>query len=141
MRKRQPRQKKQLLEQLERVPVIEVACKKVGIARSTYYRWIAEDSEFESSAEKALDAGRCVINDVAESKIIQKVSDGDWRAVKYWLESNNKRYARPRRAAEAPTFEVDKPQQVIVKFVGNPSEEDLQRLAKGDGSHAKITRY
>ena len=141
MRKRQPRQKKQLLEQLERVPVIEVACKKVGIARSTYYRWIAEDSEFESSAEKALDAGRSVINDVAESKIIQKVSDGDWRAVKYWLESNNKRYARPRRAAEAPTFEVDKPQQVIVKFVGNPSEEDLQRLAKGDGSHAKITRY
>lgn len=141
MRKRQPRQKKQLLEQLERVPVIEVACKKVGIARSTYYRWIAEDSEFESSAEKALDAGRCVINDVAESKIIQKVSDGDWRAVKYWLESNNKRYARPRRAAEAPTFEVDKPQQVIVKFVGSPSEEDLRRLAKGDGSHAKITRY
>ena len=141
MRKRQPRQKKQLLEQLERVPVIEVACKKVGIARSTYYRWIAEDSEFESSAEKALDAGRCVINDVAESKIIQKVSDGDWRAVKYWLESNNKRYARPRRAAEAPAFEVDKPRQVIVKFVGNPSEEDLRRLAKGDGSHAKITRY
>ena len=141
MRKRQPRQKKQLLEQLERVPVIEVACKKVGIARSTYYRWITEDSEFESSAEKALDTGRCVINDVAESKIIQKVSDGDWRAVKYWLESNNKRYARPRRAAEAPTFEVDKPQQVIVKFVGNPSEEDLLRLAKGDGSHAKITRY
>ena len=141
MRKRQPRQKKQLLEQLERVPVIEVACKKVGIARSTYYRWIAEDSEFESSAEKALDAGRSVINDVAESKIIQKVSDGDWRAVKYWLESNNKRYARPRRATEAPTFEVDKPQQVIVKFVGNPSEEDLRRLAKGDGSHAKITRY
>lgn len=141
MRKRQPRQKKQLLEQLERVPVIEVACKKVGIARSTYYRWITEDSEFESSAEKALDTGRCVINDVAESKIIQKVSDGDWRAVKYWLESNNKRYARPRRAAEAPTFEVDKPRQVIVKFVGNPSEEDLLRLAKGDGSHAKITRY
>ena len=141
MRKRQPRQKKQLLEQLERVPVIEVACKKVGIARSTYYRWITEDSEFESSAEKALDTGRCVINDVAESKIIQKVSDGDWRAVKYWLESNNKRYARPRRAAEAPTFEVDKPRQVIVKFVGNPSEEDLLRLAKGDGSHARITRY
>lgn len=141
MRKRQPRKKKQLLEQLERVPVIEAACKKVGIARSTYYRWTKEDEEFEELAEKALDAGRHVINDIAESKIIQKLNDGDWRAITYWLENNSKRYVRPRRAVEPPKIDEDKPKEVLVRFVDGIPKSSLEKLAKGiDAPEVEITR-
>lgn len=47
-------QKALLLEHLEKTPIIQIACEKSGIGRSTYYRWIDQDKKFAKSARQAL---------------------------------------------------------------------------------------
>lgn len=74
------------------MPVIEVACQKVGVGRSTYYRWLKEDKEFRASVEDALGYGRDRMNDMAESVVIKKVSEGDLGASKYYLGHNHPNY-------------------------------------------------
>lgn len=51
---RQSGEKKILVEQLEKTPVVQIACEKSGVGRSTYYRWIKEDSEFSKESAAAL---------------------------------------------------------------------------------------
>lgn len=46
--------KKLLLEHLEKTPIVQIACDKSGIGRSTYYRWLQNDPIFAKSAKKAL---------------------------------------------------------------------------------------
>ncbi len=43
-----------LLEHLEKTPIVQIACEKGGIGRSTYYRWLQSDPVFAKKAKKAL---------------------------------------------------------------------------------------
>ena len=97
MSNKQTRSKKKILEQLNNIPVIGVALQKAGVPKATYYRWVASDSDFKQATEEAIDQGRLCINDLAESKIIQKINDGEWKAMSYWLENNDKKYYKPRK--------------------------------------------
>jgi hypothetical protein len=117
MGNKQIRSKKKILEQLETLPIIDYACQKIGIARSTYYRWIQEDSTFKTNALAAEERGRSSINDLAESKIIQKIRDGDMKASTYWLESNHKKYIKPRRPVIFDNS-ANQPQPILVRFMG-----------------------
>ncbi len=36
---KQDKNKKAIIEKLKQSPIIQIACKKVGIGRATYYRW------------------------------------------------------------------------------------------------------
>ena len=128
------RAKKKLLEQLEKTPIIDYACQKVGIARSTYYRWISDDAEFNHNALTAEERGRLSMNDVAESKLIQKVNDGDMRAIMYWLESNHKKYIKPRRPV---IFEskVDTHPPIAIQIMG---PDDIVYSTMEEYSAAKL---
>jgi len=89
MNKRQQKKiKKEFLEFLIKTPVIQVACAKLGVARSTYYRWKEEDVNFANDAEMAELKGRELINDLAESKIINNIQNGDNTASIFWLKHN-----------------------------------------------------
>lgn len=123
MSSRQNRNKQKILEQLERIPIVSVACQKVGISRATYYRWLNEDNDFSEAVEVAQDKGYDAMNDVAESKVLQKVNEGDWKATKFWLESNKKRYYRPRRPIVHNHITEPRPVTTLVKFIGNDDEE------------------
>lgn len=92
MAKNQERIKKKLLEELEKIPIVQYACQKVGISRSTYYRWIEDDKKFSSDADDAQQKGVEIINDMAESKIINKVQEGQFTAITFWLKHNHSRY-------------------------------------------------
>jgi len=46
--------KELLLEHLEKTPIVQIACEKSGIGRSTYYRWLQSDPLFAKKAKKAL---------------------------------------------------------------------------------------
>lgn len=85
--------KKRLLNELENNPLIERACKKVGIARSTFYRWCGADPAFKTDAEAAIAAGREKMNDFSESKLLEAINSGNMQAIRYWLDHNSKRYA------------------------------------------------
>jgi len=43
---RQAKDKEFLLECLKKMPIVETACARAGIGRSTFYRWRKEDKEF-----------------------------------------------------------------------------------------------
>lgn len=87
---------KVFLEQLNTVPNISVACEKVGIARNTIYRWCKEDKEFKESLNIALSCGVDSITDLAESKLVSHINNGNLRAIQYWLDNHKKEYMRPR---------------------------------------------
>lgn len=89
---RQEKQKELLIEQLNKIPIIQIACEKLGVARSTLYRWRDEDKEFEQKTIEALDRGKMLINDMAESKLIKGIQDGNMTSVIYWLKHNHKNY-------------------------------------------------
>lgn len=114
MMNKQIRLKKKILEQLEKIPIIEHACQRAGVPRSTYYRWIKDDINFRHKAIGAQDKGYLAINDIAESKLVQKVTDGEWKAVTYWLESNHKNYSRSQRnvVIQSPEHEPPSDEQI-----------------------------
>ncbi len=90
-----PRNKNQrrILNELEDNPLIERACKKVGIARSTFYRWCGSNPGFKEQAEAVIARGRDKMNDFAESKLLEAINSGNMQGIRYWLDHNSKRYA------------------------------------------------
>lgn len=90
--KRQDKNKESVLEKLKMVPIIEVACKQVGIARSTFYRWKEEDKDFREQVEKALEEGQSNISGLAESKLISAIKDQNMTGIIFWLKHHHKDY-------------------------------------------------
>lgn len=90
---RQNNIRKALTAQLERTPIIELACDKVGVSRTTFYRWIRTSKTFAKDVEKSMATGRDFINDLAESQVISLIKQGDIKAIRLWLAHNNARYA------------------------------------------------
>ena len=86
-----------IVNMLERTPIAESACQKVGIHRSTYYRWLQSDPEFQRRVKEALEIGRDTVSDVAESQLISQIKDGHHGATKYWLSNNSDRYGRRKK--------------------------------------------
>ncbi len=86
-------QKEILIEELRKHGVVDFACKKAGIARSSYYRLI-KNNRFRKRVLEAKMEGIDVNNDMAESVIINGVRRKDIGAAKYWLEHNHTRYKK-----------------------------------------------
>ncbi len=87
------RDKELLIEQLRRNPIIESACNKVNVVRATYYRWRKEDLGFAAAADAALIEGRSLVNDIAESQLLQAIKGQNAQAIIFWLRNNHPNYA------------------------------------------------
>ena len=81
-----------LLTELERTGIPLTACSKVGVGRSTYYRWRQENTTFKLMTDEAIRIGRENITDLAESKLVKNISDGNQRAIEFQLRHNDSRY-------------------------------------------------
>ncbi|OGK30114.1 hypothetical protein A3I56_00435 [Candidatus Roizmanbacteria bacterium RIFCSPLOWO2_02_FULL_43_10] len=92
IQRRQIKERQLLVEQLKKLPIIEIACKNIGIGRATYYRWYNEDTEFQKQAEEALDEGRNFINDMAESQLLSAIKEQNMTAIIFWLKHNHRNY-------------------------------------------------
>lgn len=82
-----------MLEQLQKTPVVQVCCEKLGIARSTYYRWRDESPEFAKQADKALAEGVALINDLTESQLLSAIKNGNISSIFYWLNHRHSAYS------------------------------------------------
>lgn len=91
--KRQARDKQTLIDQLNKTPIIHVACEKTAIARATYYRWRKDDEKFAAAADEAIHEGERIINDMAESQLISAIRDKNMTAIIFWLKSHHPLYA------------------------------------------------
>lgn len=90
------RDKSKLLQLLTETPVVSFACKKIGLDRTTYYRWYKDDKMFRDKVDAIITIGRMNINDMAEASIIKEISNGNMRANIFWLQYNHPIY-RPVR--------------------------------------------
>ena len=62
--------KKAVIEALEKCNgIVSVACRSVDMARSTFYQWMAEDSDFKKSVDEIQE----VAIDYVESKLFEKI--------------------------------------------------------------------
>jgi hypothetical protein len=85
-------EKSKFIEYLRETPLVSFACKKVGLSRATYYRWVNGDKEFRDQVQKVLRQGRDNINDLAEATLIKMIKSENFNATRFWLQNNNKRY-------------------------------------------------
>jgi len=89
--KKKDKTKELIIEQLRKTPIIETACQKIGISRMTLYRW-KKDAQFSKKVDEALLDGRLLINDLAESQLINAVKERNFPAIAYWLKHHHQSY-------------------------------------------------
>lgn len=91
------KKKKEITTQLRKNPIVQYACDRTGIGRSTYYKWRADDLIFARIADRAIKAGCFFINDLAESKLVGLIQNSNPTAIIFWLKHNHPKYAAVNR--------------------------------------------
>lgn len=84
--------KKEILEQLRHTPIIQVVCEKMGIPRSTLYRWRDEDEDFDDEILEAIDEGDRFLDDMVESKFMALINDKYWPAINSYITKKHPKY-------------------------------------------------
>lgn len=105
---------------------ITQSCLAIGINRKTYYRWLKDDPEFAEDVETT--QPRESLIDLAESKLVQAVRDGDLTAIIYTLKSQG----RSRGWNERLLIE----QKEVRDIDGKSEEEVIAELKKLREKHA-----
>ena len=82
-----------IIEQLKQMPIIQIASKKSGIGRATYYRWRKEDKKFTKDSDEAITEGLLLINDLAESQLLAAIQDRNMTALIFWLRNRHPAYS------------------------------------------------
>lgn len=129
--------KEVLLEQLLKTPIVQIACEKTGIARSTYYRWLDDDDEFNNKIKEAIRKGKSLINDMAESKLISAIQNGNTTAIIYWLKNNHKGYVERK-----PIFQddiIEPVQMMITTYDPKYYDEDRKVVSNHEDEVSKAT--
>ncbi|MFA4999211.1 MAG: hypothetical protein WC519_00535 [Parcubacteria group bacterium] len=107
--------KNKLLKELEKNGNVFLSCLKIGINRSTYYRWIESDKKFRKLANQALRHGRENNCDIAEHALMLRVKEKDMTAIKYLLDHNDQRYKSKPPSNVAFFYKKDMPPVVKQK--------------------------
>ena len=89
---RQEKIKERFIEEISKNSIKETACRKLNVPRSTIYRWMREDTEFSKRVKEATSIGNDIINDLAKSKLIEKINMGDSGMIKYHLSRRHHEY-------------------------------------------------
>jgi len=111
--------KKMFLEQLAKSAVLQIACEKTGIGKSTIYRWREKDKEFAKQIEEAISEGNSLVTDLAIAQLIKLIKEDNLGALKFWLENHSPEYATKLHV----TGKVEQ------EFVFSPAQEAIMRRA------------
>ncbi|XLQ20173.1 MAG: hypothetical protein ACKUBY_00130 [Candidatus Moraniibacteriota bacterium] len=107
---------KQFLEELRKVPIVQVACEKTGISRNSVYRWRREDKKFATQMDEALSDGVAFVNDMSESQLLTMIKEKNWSAISFWLRHRNDNYKnKVEITTKEDVEELTPSQQKIVK--------------------------
>ena len=89
---RNDKEKSILLDQLRKTPIIQVVCQKTNVPRATFYRWRKDDKAFAEQVDAALEEGKNLINDMAESQLLSFIQDKNLQAIIFWLKNHHQAY-------------------------------------------------
>lgn len=84
--------KDSFLEELKKIPIVQVACEKTGISRNSVYRWRKEDEEFTKEMDQALTEGEALVNDMSESQLLTLIKEKNFSAIRFWLNHRNPKF-------------------------------------------------
>ena len=87
-----PRIKQLLLDELKKKPVVEAACAKAGVGRTTFYEWKRGDKKFAEAVDEAMSFGKDFVSDIAEMQLLNAIKAGDFRAIALWLKAHRQEY-------------------------------------------------
>lgn len=104
------------LEELKKVPIIQVACEKTGISRQTYYRWRKHFKKFSVEAEKAMEEGVAFVNDMSETQLLNLIKDKEFKAIAFWLKHRNQNYREKVEVTNlSKEIELTNEQKAVIK--------------------------
>jgi hypothetical protein len=81
------------LEEMRKIPIVTVACEKVGISRNTIYKWLKDDPVFKEKFDTASMNGIQHINDLSENQLLQLIKEKRLSAIRLWLTNNHQRFS------------------------------------------------
>ena len=82
----------QFLEELRKVPIVQVACEKTGLSRNSVYRWRKDDPAFLKKMDEAYAEGVALVSDMSESQLLTLIKEKSFPALSFWLRHRNDRY-------------------------------------------------
>jgi predicted DNA-binding transcriptional regulator AlpA len=91
--------------------VVTTACKKTGIPRSTFYKWLKEDVEFASQVKDIEN----VSLDFAESKLFEQMADNNTSATIFYLKTKGRKRGYWEKQQMDMTTD-DEPIQINIKL-------------------------
>jgi hypothetical protein len=112
------RTKDLFLEQLRKIPIVQVACEKVDISRNTIYRWRKEELEFAKAMDEAQTDGEAVVNDMSESQLLSKIKNGEWPPIAFWLRKRHPKFKDRLEITgtlQGPQEELSPEQEAVVR--------------------------
>lgn len=110
------RKKDEFLEQLRKVPIVQVAAEKSDLSRNTVYRWRKEDEAFKQAMDEALAEGEGLVNDMSESQLLSLIKEKNWSAISFWLRHHHNSYKnRLEVTAVLPKEELTPEQEELVR--------------------------
>jgi hypothetical protein len=113
--------KKLIIEQLKKTPIIQLVCDRCNVGKSTYYRWRQDDAEFKKNSDEAMKDGVELINDLSESQLITLIKEKNFPAIQLWLRQHHPDYSN--RLDVRATIEKEDPM--------TPEQEALIRKVLG----------
>lgn len=84
--------KKQFIEELAKIPIVNRACDKFSISRNSVYRWRKEDSSFAKEMDEAMQTGVDYLNDFSETQLVSLMHDKEFKAISFWLKHRHENY-------------------------------------------------
>ncbi len=111
--------KKLIIEQLKKTPIIQLVCDRCNVGKSTYYRWRQDDAEFKKNSDEAMKDGVELINDLSESQLITLIKEKNFPAIQLWLRQHHPDYSN--RLDVRATIEKEDPmtleQEALIRKV------------------------
>ena len=93
--------------------VVTTACRKIGLPRSTFYKWMKEDNKF---AKEVKDIENIAL-DFAESQLHSQISGGNTAATIFYLKTKGKKRGYIERS-ELDLNSGDEPIKINIKIDG-----------------------
>jgi len=134
--------KKILLEQLRKTPIIQLAVKDTGIGRTSYYRWCKQDKKFARSAQEAIREGYLFVNDIAESQLLQLIKEKKLEAIRLWLRHHHPLYTEKLKIIGnvSHTHELTKEQRATIRKalrLVNLNKKHYVQIKKSEGENPR----
>jgi hypothetical protein len=131
IRRRQDKQKQELLEKLKMFPIVQVACEKSGVSRASFYRFRKDDEVFNKKVEEALGEGVSMMNDMAEANLLSSIRDKNMSGIAFWLKHRHPAYStKVQVEATVRNLTLTPEQQELVRRA-----LELSKLTEGDYPH------